>query len=333
MEVRRRRLGVLALGIVLGLMAAVLWVYLQRGLLPGDAYNYLGAGERLNAGHDLYALQPGDRIVDAGGEYWHTPFVSPPPMAVLFRPLAALPNEIGVWIWYALQLTALGASLVMLARRIPLATAGAMVLLLIPTVYEIGVGNVNTFVLLGLLWIWRLARDEREEGAGVVAGVLAAIKLTPALMGLWLLVTGRRRGFAWFLAAGSAVAVISLVGAGIDTHLEYLRLLASGQAIGIYPLSVGGWARYLGAPAGLYERLPMLCLVAGTLLVVLLRKRPEWSYRVGVVTMILGSPAVSINWFVLLYALLAPTAWPGEQRRENASPDKRDRVEVQPLAT
>ena len=314
MEARRRRIGILALGIVLGFMAAVLWVYLQRGLVPGDAFNYLGAGERLNAGHDLYALQPGDRQVDAGGEFWHTPFVSPPPMAVLFRPLAALPNEIGVWIWYALQLTALALSLAMLARRIPLATAGAMVVLLVPTVYEIGVGNVNTFVLLGILWVWRFAHDGREEAAGAIAGVLAAIKLTPALMGLWLLATGRRRGFGWFIGGGLVVGLISLLGAGIDTHLEYLRLLASGQAIGIYPLSVGGWARYLGAPAAIYERLPMLCLAAGIVLIVLLRDRPGWSYRVAVATMILGSPAVSINWFVLLYALLAPNAWPMSQR-------------------
>ena len=321
MEARRRRLGLLALGIVLGMLVAVLWVYFQRGLVPGDAFNYLGAGERLNAGHDLYALQPGDRVVDAGGEYWHTPFVSPPPMAVLFRPLAALPNEIGVWIWYALQLSALAMSLAMLARRIPLATAGAMVVLLVPTVYEIGVGNVNTFVVLGLLWIWKFARDEHQEAAGAIAGVLAAIKVTPALMGLWLLVTGRRRGVVWFIVAGLVVGVISLVGAGIDTHLEYLRLLASGQAIGIYPLSVGGWARYLGAPVAIYERLPMFCLFAGAVLVVVLRNRPDWSYRVGVATMILGSPAVSINWFVLLYALLAPTAWP--LRQEDPAPELR----------
>lgn len=321
MEARRRRIGIVALGIVLGFMAAVMWVYLQRGLVPGDAFNYLAAGERLNAGHDLYALQPGDRVVDAGGEYWHTPFVSPPPMAVLFRPLAALPNEIGVWIWYVLQIAALAVSLTMLARRIPLATAAAIVVLMVPTVYEIGVGNVNTFVLLGLLWVWRFARDDREHAAGAIAGVLAAIKLTPALMGLWLLVSGRRRGFVWFIGGGLVVGLISLIGAGIDTHLEYLRLVASGQAIGIYPLSVGGWARYLGAPAAIYERLPLVCLASGVVLMALLRHRPDWSYRVGVATMILGSPAVSINWFVLLYALLAPSAWP-LTRREPADPEK-----------
>jgi hypothetical protein len=221
----------------------------------------------------------------------------------------------------------------MLARRIPIATAVAMVVLLIPTVYEIGVGNVNSLVLLGMLGIWRLARDDREEGVGAIGAVLTAIKLTPGVMGLWLLVTGRRRGFAWFIGTGLVVLVVSVLGAGLNHHMEYLRLLVSGEAFGIYPLSVGGWARYLGAPAAIYERLPMLCTVAGIVLVVLLRNHPAASFRVCVATMILGSPAVNINWFVLLYALLAPTAWPLAARTASTERTNFDGVKIQPSSS
>ncbi len=334
MEDRRRRLvALLAIGIALGLLVAVQSVYFQRGLMPGDAFNYLGAGERLNAGHDLYRLQPGDRIVDAGGQYFHVPYPSPPPMAIFFRLLAALPNEVGAWIWYGLTLSAMATSLAMLARRIPIATAVAIVVLIVPTVYEIGVGNVNSFVLLGLLGIWRLARADREEGAGAMAAVLTAIKLTPGITGLWLLVTGRWRGFAWFVGSGIVLVLVSVLGAGLGQHVEYLRLLLSGEAIGIYPLSVGGWARFLGAPASIYERLPMLCAVAGVLLVVLLRERPAASFRVGVATMILGSPAVNINWFVLLYALLAPSAWPLAPRTADSHPTEIEGVKFQPSSS
>jgi hypothetical protein len=328
---RRRLVAFAALGIALGILVAVQAVYFQRGIVPGDAFNYLAAGERLNAGHDLYRLRPGDRPVDAGGLYWHIPFASPPPIAVVFRPLAALPNELGVWVWYGLQLTALAVALAMLARRIPLLTALAIVALVVPTVYEIGVGNVNSFVLLGLLVSWQLVRSGREERAGAILAVLTAVKLTPGIMGLWLLVTGRRRGFAWFIAAGMVGLLVSVLGAGLGHHLEYVRLLTSGEAIGIYPLSVGGWARFLGAPAAVYERLPLLCAIAGVVLVVLLRDRPAAAFRVGVVTMILGSPAVTIPWFVLLYALLAPTAWPLPARA--AETERAGAIQIVPSAS
>ena len=47
----RGRATVAALAVVLGLLAAALVLYFQRGLVPGDAFTYLAAGERLNAGH------------------------------------------------------------------------------------------------------------------------------------------------------------------------------------------------------------------------------------------------------------------------------------------
>src|SRR5687767_10188966 len=55
-----------------------------------DANTYLAAGERLNAGHDLYRLRPGDREVLIIPELFTQPLVSPPPIAVLWRPLAAI---------------------------------------------------------------------------------------------------------------------------------------------------------------------------------------------------------------------------------------------------
>ncbi len=55
-----------------------------------DANTYLAAGERLNDGHPLYALQPGDRPVLLVGEY-PVPLFSPPPIAAIWRPLAIVP--------------------------------------------------------------------------------------------------------------------------------------------------------------------------------------------------------------------------------------------------
>ena len=51
---------------------------------------YLAAGERLNAGHNLYAFGAGDRPIILDPQYWTVPLLSPPPIAVLWRSLALL---------------------------------------------------------------------------------------------------------------------------------------------------------------------------------------------------------------------------------------------------
>lgn len=307
---RRRLLTIAAVGVALGLLAAVQVIYFERGFVPGDAYVYLAAGERLNAGHELYALQPGDRPVEIKPPDWTVPLVSPPPIAAFWRPLAALPNELGVWIWYAAQLLALAGVLVALLRRIPLQTAIAIVVLVIPTVYEIGVGNVNSFLLLGMVLVWRTATSGRDNIAGVVGAAMTAVKLTPGVAGWWLLATGRTRGVAAFVLAGGAILVVSVLGAGLDTHLEYLRILSDRSVVGVSPISVGGLAVQAGIPLALANVLPMVCAGFGLAAVWSTRRDLALSYRIAVVTMIVGSPAVQVNWFILLYSLLAPSAWP-----------------------
>jgi alpha-1,2-mannosyltransferase len=321
---RRRFYSLAALALVLGLYVAVQATYFGRGFIPGDAFTYLAAGERLNAGHLLYALSPGDRPVDLNPPYWTVPLLSPPPIAVVFRPFAALPPDTGAYAWWALQLVALAISLVMLGRRKPLLTAGAMLLLLIPTVYEIGVGNLNSMVLLGLILTWRWATRGPEPAAGVVAALLTVVKLTPAALGWWLIVTRKWRAVAAAVVTGIVALAISVLGAGLDTHLEYLRILRDPASMSPSALSLAGMAAYVGVPTGIANLLPTAAIAIGLVTIFLLRNRPAWAFGATVLVMIYGSPAVSINWYVLLYALIAPLAWPipaEESVLADAAPD------------
>jgi len=315
----RGRAVVVAVGVALGLLAAVQTIYFERGIVPGDAFVYLAAGERLNAGHQLYALQPGDRPVEIKPPDWTVPLVSPPPIAVLWRPLAVLPGELGVWIWYAAQLLALAGVLVAFLRRVPLQTSFAIVVLVIPTVYEIGVGNVNSFLLLGMVLVWRSATSGRDTVAGAIGAAMTAVKLTPAVTGWWLLMTGRLRGFSAFVVGGLAILAVSVIGAGLGTHIEYLRILSDRSVVGVSPISVGGLAAKAGVPAAVANLLPTLCAAVGMAAMWMTRRDLALSYRISIITMIAGSPAVQVNWLILLYAVLAPTAWPRDRRLRAAS--------------
>src|SRR5947207_1904034 len=121
-------------GIVLGMV----WVVLNAQPWASDPMtwildtsNYYAAGERLNAGHSLYAYGPGDRHVLALLFGLQSPYLYPPLIGVLWRPIAALlPFEPVIIVWWAAGLVSFLAMLGWLLWRGGKATAvGCLILL------------------------------------------------------------------------------------------------------------------------------------------------------------------------------------------------------------
>ncbi len=295
-----------------GVLATILVVYFQRGFVPGDSFTYLAAGERLNAGHSLYALVPGDRPVDMHPPLWTVPFLSPPPMGVLVRPFALLPGDTGAYAWWAACLLAIGSVLVALGRRRPATTSIAVIVLSIPLAYEIGVGNVNGLLLAAAVGCWILVRDRRALVAGPLAAVMFAVKLTPLPVGAWVVGTAGRRGLGGFVAGLVVVGVVSLLGAGFEAHVAYLDVARATATTGLSSMSPGGLARTLGLPDPVPTLIPTALLVGGTLLAWILARRDHAAagFGVAVVAWTFGSAVVDVNTPTLLLALLAPVAWP-----------------------
>jgi hypothetical protein len=302
------RLAIPALAI--GVVVAIQVVYFTRGLVPGDSFTYLASGERLNAGHPLYALSPGDRPVGFEPPFFTVPLLSPPPIAVLFRPLAAMPNELGVYVWWIATIVVLAAVVIWLLRKRPVLVGFAVLVLSIPIVYQIGVGNLNGLIVAGIVAGWWLLTRRRDAAAGAVFALMTAFKITPGVF-LWWLITQRRWGaIPSFVVTGLLVLVVSVLGAGIQAHLEYLGIMRQTAVAGTTYLSLAGAARYVGVPIEIANLLPTAALVVGALLMWVLRDRPGAAYAVAVVTMVAGSPVVQITWFTILLGALAPAIWP-----------------------
>lgn len=309
---RTLRLAVPAVAI--GLVVAIQVIYFTRGLIPGDSFTYLASGERLNAGHALYALAPGDRPVGFEPPFFTVPLLSPPPIAVLFRPLAALPNELGVYLWWIATIVGLAAVILWMLRERPILVGVAVLLLSFPIVYQVGVGNLNGLIVAGIVSGWWLLTRRREVAAGVVFALMTAFKITPGVF-LWWLVTQRRwSAVKAFVATGLLVLVVSVLGAGLAAHVEYLGIMRQTATAGTTYLSLAGAARYIGVPAEIANVLPTMALVVGAALIWLLRDRSGLAYVVAVLTMIAGSPVVQITWFTILLGALAPAIWPMTSR-------------------
>lgn len=239
-----------------------------------DANTYLAAGERLNQGHALYALVDGDRWVNVQNGI---PLVSPPFVAVLWRPLAAL----GSWTmipWTVLTAAGALATVYVAFRANRLLTALLVLFLWQSLVWTLVVGNVNGLFMAATVFI-----GLRPRWAAVVIGVMAAIKVWPMLLAI--AVVRSRRQFLELAGTLAACAAIALLGAGWQAHVEYLSVIGK---MGTYDTSLG----YLTA-----WWVPWAVLVIGSVLAI-------GSYRSAVVTSILANPALhSGSWITILPAV------------------------------
>jgi hypothetical protein len=310
MSAAQRILRIAVPAIAIGLVVAIQRIYFNRGLVPGDSFTYLASGERLNAGHLLYALSPGDRLVGFEPPFFTVPLLSPPPIAVLFRPLAAIPNETGVYIWWIATIVILAAVILWMLRRRPILVGLAVLVLSLPIVYQIGVGNLNGLIVAGTVAAWYLLTRGRNIAAGAIFALMTAFKITPGVFLWWLITQQRWDAFKAFVVTGLLVLVVSVIGAGVQAHLEYLGIMRQTATAGTTYLSLAGAARYIGVPVEIANALPTAAIVIGAALIWLLRDRPGPAYIAAIVTMIAGSPVVQITWFTILLGALAPIVWP-----------------------
>jgi hypothetical protein len=149
-------------------------------------------------------------------------FVSPPPVAALALPIAALPKNVAVEAWTAVDGIALVAGLVLLYRvlatRHPI---GRPVFWLLaayfpPLFADVGAGQRGGVILLGAMAsIW--LESHRPSLAGVVGGLAAALKYYPAAMVIGTRPAHRLR------YAGALAGIIVLV-----TALSCIPLGVSG---------------------------------------------------------------------------------------------------------
>ncbi|HET7398027.1 MAG TPA: glycosyltransferase family 87 protein [Intrasporangium sp.] len=208
-------------------------------------------------------------------------FVSPPFVAVLFAPLAALPYAVSSLAWTAISLGALLLSIRFLKPLAPAVIVAhwpplvMLVLACYPALELLGDGQDTAVVALVVVAAIRLSAAGRDVAAGVLLG-LATIK--PHLAVLLPLVPLVQRRFRTLLSAAlTAVGLLALsVGVvGVDGMREWVAVPTStlystqvqqGQAwkavnlgawlTAVAPPSWGGWWTGLATAAGLLAVVP-----------------------------------------------------------------------------
>ncbi|MFF4346684.1 glycosyltransferase 87 family protein [Streptomyces sp. NPDC001530] len=323
---RARSRAPVALGVCLLSFAAFWCAQRAAHVSMIDLMVYRAEGETVRAGGDLYAL----RTTEA-----HLPTTYPPFAALLFTPLTLLDtagmrtlatagNLALLVVFVALSLRLVGHARVECVWWVAAAAVWCE-----PVWTTLRYGQIN--LLLAVLVLWDLSRRPGHRWAGVGIGIAAAIKLTPALFALFLLVAGvvehTRRGsgrpyLRHARGAAAAFAGATLLAAAVlpyDSWRFWTRMVFEAGRVGLVEDTAnqslrGVLARLLHTTEPGARWVAAAALVgAGGLVVAVaaeMRGRRAWATVACAVTALLVSPVSWSHhwvWCVPMVLVLAAT--------------------------
>lgn len=189
------------------------------------------------------AMLHGANIMQWTSPGFHLWFIYPPAAAIILLPLAVGPFLMWELFWIAGLVIAQNVVMIRsgVPRGWPLALLSlGLVIGMEPIRTTIGYGQINTFLMV-LVIIDLLPSDptrRRRIPAGVLIGLAAAIKLTPAIFVLMLLILGKKKQA---LTAIITFAVLTAIGTAIQpaATVTYLKSLAGGNTHTSGPVYVG----------------------------------------------------------------------------------------------
>ena len=250
--------------LALSVAARLAWTYLvPNGANFVDLHVYLGGAAALDHPGTLYSYVYADQTPD-----FPLPFTYPPFAALVFHPLTRLPFPVVAFAWQIGIVAAL-YGVVRVSQRLigagdPRAAMGwtAVGIWTEPLRSSFDYGQVNVVLVLAALWA---AYSTRWWVSGLLVGLAAGIKLTPAITGVYL--AGMRRWGAALFAAAVFAATVGLSVAVIGEQGRYYFTDLLGDAGRIGPIGTsfnqswrGGVSRILGHDAG-YG--PLVLIVIG----------------------------------------------------------------------
>lgn len=258
--------------LALSVGARLAWTYLlPNGANFVDLHVYIGGAATIGTGHPLYDFVYGDRTPD-----FALPFTYPPFAAVVFYPLHLLPLGLVAFGWTVATIAAL-YGVVRLSQRLlgggshHVAMCWTAVGIWIePVRSTLDYGQINVLLALAVLYA---VYSTRWWLSGLLVGLAAGIKLTPAVSGFYFL--GVKR---WGAAVFSAVVFVGTVGVsalvvGDQARYYFTDLLFRPDRVGSVGTSTnqswrGGISRIVGHDAG-FSTPVVIAVVATAILAVL----------------------------------------------------------------
>jgi alpha-1,2-mannosyltransferase len=279
---------------------------------------YYVAARALAGGESPFDVRTAARVAATAGVANHSSYIYPPLLALLLRPLAALPYSAAATIWFALSAAALFTALWLLRpiTELPWRIYGwvcAAVLFLPPVHHTLQHGQITHFLLLLIV-----AGAAGGSGAAGWVGFAAALKVFPATLAVAYALSGRIVALVVMAGCAAVVTVAGALAAPAATA-DFVRRVAPQLAVEPRPAannqSIGAvTARWFaGAPrAGRIVSLALTAMfVAGTLWALAAARTAQGEivqcrrFSLVLVCTLIISPIVWDHYYVLLLLPIA----------------------------
>lgn len=259
--------------LTLSIVARFAWTYLApNGANFVDLHVYVGGAAALDHPGTLYSYVYADQTPD-----FPLPFTYPPFAAVALYPMHFVPFGVLAFLWHVAIVAAL-YGVVRISQRL-IGTAADRRAAMLWTAVSIWIeplrsnfdyGQINVFLVLAVLYA---VYTTRWWLSGLLVGLAAAVKLTPAVAGIYLLGARRWSAALFSLAVFLFSIGVSLFVVGDQARYYFTDLLGDAHRVGPIATSFnqswrGAISRILGYDAG-YGPLVLAALVITAVVAVL----------------------------------------------------------------
>ncbi|MCX2714559.1 mannosyltransferase [Mycolicibacterium sp. J2] len=288
--------------LALSIAARLAWTYLvPNGANFVDLHVYVGGAAALNHPGTLYDYVYADQTPD-----FPLPFTYPPFAAVVFYPLHLLPFGVVAFLWQLGIIAALYGVVALSLRLLGRADARlAMMWTAVgiwtePLRSTFDYGQINVLLVLAVLYA---VYSSRWWVSGLLVGLAAGVKLTPAVSGLYFVGVRRWAAVAFSAVVFAATVGVSILVVGQQGRYYFTDLLGDARRVGPIGTSFnqsvrGAISRIVGHDAG-YGPVVVAILVVAAALAVL-----AWRAVDGADDRLAGIVIVQ-----LFGLLLSPISW------------------------
>ncbi len=241
---------------------------------------------------------------------------NPPFFTVLISPLGFLEGITAYKVYALVMLSITVGYLAWMAEELELragwAVGGAVMLLLsMPLLTTLSLGQIYPVLALGLVAAWIADRRGKPIAAGCALGLVVTMKPSLAPVLLWPLVRRRWGMFGASIASGAAVMLVGTIIAGPGATLDWLRFVANRGIDEVWTnASLPGQADRLfrendfAEPVAVLPWMVPVAFVLGIGLVLLTAAKARQGSEMGlwalVAASLLASPVAWENYMVLL---------------------------------